>query len=396
MQHIGFYLNASEYSIPILSVREIIKTPAITKIPQSPSYIEGITNIRGNVIPIVNLKNLINANGDREKSDTVIVISIGKITFGILVDGIAGAINVDEASIEPSEHILKEHVEQVEGVAKLSDRLVILLDTKKLFPLEDMSLFEGFVDIVQESDIGTVELMKTVQTMAGEVTIRELNDAKEFFLQKGIDASDPRFSILEDVINFMNALVSQDCDKADSAVQNILKKGKSDLFMEVGRITRKLHDSLRIFKESIDPKFREFATVEMPNAIDSLQSVIDKTEEAANRTLGIVEKYILKMDDLCSHISDIKTPEASVNYLRNFKNDLENDLTEILTTQSFQDITGQTLKKVIKLVGDIEGELVRLIANFGVKVDQAAKTKAEAAEKVSQHDIDDLLKDFGF
>ena len=62
MQYIGFNLGANEYTIPILKVREIINMPAITRMPQSLPYIEGVTNIRGNIIPIVNLKKLVNLN----------------------------------------------------------------------------------------------------------------------------------------------------------------------------------------------------------------------------------------------------------------------------------------------------------------------------------------------
>ncbi len=396
MQYIGFYLNENEYSIPILKVREIIRTPSITKMPQSPHYVEGITNIRGSAISIVNLKKLINANGNSEMGGNVIVISIGKITFGILVDGITGVIHVDESSVEPAERFLTKNVDQVEGVAKLSDRLVILLNTKKLLPLEDVSLFEDFAEVVQEKDSETVEVSKTVNTMGGDIQVRESYNAKEFLVKRGIDADDPKFSIFDDIINFMNALTIQDYEKADTAILHIIKKGQSDLFKEVGTITRKLHDSIKSFREAVDPKLKEMATTEMPNAIDKLQFVIAQTEDAANKTMNIVEKYLLSMDELASHIRGIKGPEESISYLKNLKNCIEDDMTEILTTQSFQDITGQTLKKVIKLVGDIEGELVRLVATFGVKIEQEGKKEEETAQTVSQSDIDDLLKDFGF
>jgi Chemotaxis protein len=133
----------------------------------------------------------------------------------------------------------------------------------------------------------------------------------------------------------------------------------------------------------------------MPRAVDQLQMVIDKTEEAANKTMGIVEKYILKMDDLADNIRQLQGPESCVSFLKDFKNSLEDDFTEILTTQSFQDLTGQTLKKVIKLVGDLEVELVRLITTFGLKIEEKEVIKKEP-EKVTQEDVDDLLKEFGF
>ncbi|HIJ60030.1 MAG TPA: hypothetical protein HPP56_05380, partial [Nitrospirae bacterium] len=102
--------------------------------------------------------------------------------------------------------------------------------------------------------------------------------------------------------------------------------------------------------------------------------------------------------ELANHIRNLREPEESVAFLKDFKNRLEDDLTEIITTQSYQDLTGQTIKKVIKLVGEIEAELVRLITSFGVKIDTKAKVEEDGLshEKVSQADVDDLLKEFGF
>ncbi|HCL80686.1 MAG TPA: hypothetical protein DHW81_00140, partial [Nitrospiraceae bacterium] len=380
----------------ILKVQEIINLPQVTKMPQSPNYIEGITNLRGRIIPVVNLKKLVRLKRGDSAGEKVIVVTSGRVTFGVLVDGITGVVDKEDSEIEPTENIMKAHIEQVSGVAKVNDRLITILDAKKLIPMEDMSIFEE--EVFEVKEVGDkVEVIKKIEGMGGEMTVKELMDAKDFFEKKGIGANDPRYALFDDMVGFMNAVAGQDYEKADETIQNIInKKGQSDLFKEVGRVTRKLHDSIRSFKEALDPRLKDMAVTEMPNAVDKLQFVIEKTEEAANKTMGIVEKYILCMDELASHIRNVKEPEESVNYLKGFRSGLEDDLTEILTTQSFQDLTGQTIKKVIKLVGDIEEELVKLIATFGVKIEQGAKAEAAAPEEVSQSGVDDLLKDFGF
>lgn len=396
-QYIGFYLNRSEYTIPILKVREIVNMPEITRMPQSPSYVAGVTNLRGSIIPIVNIKKLVALGGEESISDKVIVISSGNMTFGILVDGITGVINIDESSIEPPDRFLPHNVEQVEGVAKLKDRLIVLLNPKKLIPFEDMSKFEDIVVDVKDVDSnGNVEVVKKVQTMAGEINVKELHNARDFFDKKGISPQDSRHLIFDDMVNFMEAMAGGNYEKADNVMQNIMKKGQGDLFKEVGKVTRKLHDSIKSFKEAIDPKLKDMAHTDMPNAVDRLHYVISKTEEAANKTMGIVEKYLLSMDDLSAQIRKLKEPEDAISYLKTYRNGLEDDMTEILTTQAFQDLTGQTIKKVIKLVGEIESELVRLIATFGVKIETGASVTVPAAEQVSQSGVDDLLKDFGF
>lgn len=390
MQYIGFTMNGNEFTIPILKVQEIVNLPQVTKLPQAPGYIEGITNLRGRVIPLVNLKQLAGIPGE-SAGEKVIVITSGRITFGILVDGITGVISLEDAAIEPPTDFNASDI--VAGVAKVDERLVVLLDTKRLIPLEDMSMFEE--EIFEVKDNGdSVEVVKKIEGIGGEMLVKEVLDARHFFDKRGIDTQDPRYALFDEMIGFMNAVNNHEYEKADAAIQNILKKGQNDLFQEVGKVTRKLHDAIRSFKEAIDPRLKDMAVHEMPNAVDRLQFVIERTEDAANKTMGIVEKYILSMDDLGTHIRNLKEPEASVDYLKTFKKNLEDDLTEVLTTQSFQDLTGQTIKKVIKLVGDVEEELVKLIATFGVKVEVAVREAAH--EEIGQSDVDDLLKDFGF
>lgn len=392
-QCIGFLLNENEYIIPILKVQEIIKIPQITKIPGVPYYVEGVTNLRGRVIPVLNLKRILNL-AEETQGNKVVVISTGKITFGALVDNITGVVNIDENSIEPAEEFLQHGDNNIEGVARINDRLLILIDIKKLIPTEDQALFEEeILDIHEEGD--KVEVVKKVASIGGEITVRELVDPVKFYEDKGITKDDPKYLLLEEIANFMNTVSQGDYEKADQIMSSIIQKSQSDLFKEVGKVARKLHDSLKSFREALDPRLKEMATEQMPRAVDQLQMVIDKTEEAANKTMEIVEKYILKMDDLANHVREIQGPEASVKYLKDFKNSLEDDLTEILTTQSFQDITGQVLKKVIKLVGDLEVELLKLITTFGLKFEEK-KTVTKEVEKVTQEDVDDLLKEFGF
>lgn len=392
-QCIGFLLNNNEYIIPILKVQEIIKIPQITKMPGVPFYVEGVTNLRGRVIPIVNLKRILKISDD-SIGNKVIVISTGKITFGALVDNITGVVNVDEGSIESSEEFLHHGDSHIEGVARINDRLLILLDIKRLIPAEDQALFEDDVlEIIEEGD--RVEVIKKVDSIGGEMVVREVIDPKKFYEIKGLSKDDPKYALIEEITNFMNAVSQGDYEKADSIMSSIIQKSQSDLFKEVGKVARKLHDSLKSFREALDPKLREIAIEQMPRAVDQLQMVIYKTEEAANKTMEIVEKYILKMDDLADHIRQIQGPEASVKFLKEFKNSLEDDLTEILTTQSFQDLTGQVLKKVINLVGDLEVELIRLITTFGLKIEEK-KTITKEVEKVTQEEVDDLLKEFGF
>lgn len=397
-QYIGFRLNNNEYAMPILKVKEIISMPSIVMLPKSPQYIEGIANIRGSITPILNLKRLLCLNTENLEDRTnqrIIISSNGKITFGIMVDEITGIINIEETNFESHDSILKEKVSYIEGIANLDNHLITLLDVKGLIPFEETNVIEDFVNAVEVLDERNIDVVRQEQGKGEEAFVKDVHYANEFFKELGVGVDDPRHRIISHVIAFMKAISNQDYESADKLIQEIMSYGQSDLFKEVGKVTRKLHDSIRHFKEAIDPKIKNIAETEMPNAVDKLQFVIQKTEDAANKTMGIVEKYILSMDEISSHIRILNGPEDSISYLKNFKNSLEDDLTEILTAQSFQDITGQTIKKVIKLVEELEGELVNLITTFGVKIDEGKKTEV-SSEKVSQEGVDDLLRGFGF
>lgn len=396
-QYIGFHLQTGEYAIPIMRVREIINLPEITHIPQSPSYLNGITNLRGSVIPVVDLKKLMHLPATEDGGLKVIVIASGRITFGLLVDGITGVISIEESAVESPENLPHGHEDQVDGIAKVDGRLLVLLNIKKLIPLDDLTLLEDLaVEVAQIGSGDTVEITRSVQTMGGEVRMKEISAAKQYLEKSGVTPNDPRHEILDDMINFMTAISEGNQAQADEAIRRLTSTGQGDLFNEVGKITRKLHDSIKSFKEAVDPRLKDMAQGELPNAVDRLQFVIDKTEEAANKTMSVVEKYVLTMDELAGHIRKIQGPPETVEFIKQFKNGLEDDLTEILTTQSFQDLTGQTIKKVITLVHDIEAELVRLVTSFGVKIESGAQEPSAVAEKVSQSDVDDLLKELGF
>jgi len=398
-QHIGFKLGEEEYSVPILSVREIINVPEMTHMPRTPEYIEGVANLRGSVVPIVSTRKVVKLGGaagpvGHGEGDRVIVLINGKAAYGILVDGITGVIGIDEASIDPPEKILNGASEQFVGVAKCNGRLIVVLDPRKLLPNGD-GLPESDVEVRETADSNKVEVIRKVHTMGGDVEVRELRDAKEFLARK-IDSKDPNSKALENIVAFMEAMTSQDYAAADAAVEQLVKSPEDSLFKEVGKVTRRLHDSLKSFKDAIDPKITQLVSNEVPSAVDRLQYCVRKTEEAANKTMGIVEKHLLQMDELAANIRKLQGPEDAVKYLKDFKNRYEDDLTEIITTQSFQDLTGQTIQKVIQLVADIEKELVGMVAAFGLKIDMGAKGSEEVREKVSQAGVDDLLKEFGF
>lgn len=397
-QYIGFKLNDSEYTIPILKVREIINTPHITSLPQSLHYMKGIINLRGNIVPVIDLRALMSAGGEAGPSSKVIVLASGESTYGILVDAITSVINIDEADIESPQGFMHEELVRVEGVARLDDRLVILLDTDKLVELDGLDVLgDKLVEIspTQEAaGAGKAEVPRLPGSDSGVVRSSEIRDAKDILREK-LGRDEDKRKYLNTIVELLDSLTSHDYDKAEVLITELMKSSDEDFYREVGKVTRKLHDSIKEFKEALDPRIKKIANEDVPNAVDNLEFVASKTAESAEKTVEVVEKYLGRMKEFERTVKKIRSPKASVNYLMSFKESMDADLNDILVAQEFHDITGQAIGKVIDLVNTIETELVGLIAAFGVKGDLTPESRP-VPDKISQEDVENLLKEFGF
>lgn len=135
LQLVTFKLGTEEFGVDILKVQEINKMMNITKIPNAPAFIEGVINLRGKIIPIVDLRKRL---GFREqpydKSTRIIVVELEDLVLGFIVDSVSEVLRIPENTIEPPPSMVAGiESEYIEGVGKLDDRLLILLELKKIF-----------------------------------------------------------------------------------------------------------------------------------------------------------------------------------------------------------------------------------------------------------------------
>lgn len=134
-QLVSFHMDNEEFGVDILKVQEIIKMISITKVPNAPSYIEGVINLRGKVIPIVDLRlRLSMIKKEYDKNTRIIVIEINGKTFGFIVDSVSEVLRIQRSIIEaPPEIVTGINSDFITAVGKLEDRLLILLDLEKIF-----------------------------------------------------------------------------------------------------------------------------------------------------------------------------------------------------------------------------------------------------------------------
>lgn len=139
LQLVSFNLDEEEYGVDILTVREINKMLPITKIPNSPSYVEGVINLRGRIIPVVNLRNKMQLLcKENDKHTRIIVVDLGSKTIGFIVDRVSEVLRVPKSLMEePPEFVMNIDSKFITAVGKLEDRLLILLDLNKVLLTED-------------------------------------------------------------------------------------------------------------------------------------------------------------------------------------------------------------------------------------------------------------------
>jgi purine-binding chemotaxis protein CheW len=139
-QLVVFNLAEEAYAVDIAVVREIIQMQSITHVPGTPHSVEGVINLRGSVIPIVDLRKRFKLNGvDKDKDTRIVVVSCKGQDVGVIVDSVAEVLRIPVDSIEPSSSVFtEEHLEYLLGIVKTTDKLIILLDMDQVLSRQDI------------------------------------------------------------------------------------------------------------------------------------------------------------------------------------------------------------------------------------------------------------------
>ncbi len=152
LQIVTFRVGEEEFSVSILKVQEIIRMSEITKVPRSPEFVEGVINLRGKVIPVIDLRKRFGLPTAERTSDTrtIVVDCEGKVV-GLIVDSVTEVLRLSQSTVEPPPDIVGGvDSEYISGVGKLEDRLVILLDIDKVLSIGEKDLL-GEMNLEQAS-----------------------------------------------------------------------------------------------------------------------------------------------------------------------------------------------------------------------------------------------------
>ncbi len=141
-QLVVFNLAEECYGVDISTVREIIQMQTVTAVPESPPFVEGIINLRGVVIPVVDLRKRFGLDTIEHNQDTrIMVVNCKGQDIGIVVDSVTEVLRISSDLIEPASSVVTGgDAQYLQGIVKLQDRLVILLDVELLLSNEDVAL----------------------------------------------------------------------------------------------------------------------------------------------------------------------------------------------------------------------------------------------------------------
>lgn len=237
---------------------------------------------------------------------------------------------------------------------------------------------------------------------------------------------------LEQARSLVEFLESDQQDAADAIIAEIQNPINSELFAEIGKLTRQLHDSLTNFQ--LDSRLNDLATADIPDAKERLNFVITRTEEAANKTMDAVEAIFPVVDTIAEQVEAVNPSwtklmnnELDLNEFKALCVDIDTLLkntgketqhihslmTDVLMAQDFQDLTGQVIRKVIDLVREVEDSLINMLTAFGISAEAIQESgKPKVGDNLvegpivntdnrddvveDQDDVDDLLSSLGF
>ena len=134
IQLVSFTIGDEEFGVDILKVQEINRMLAVTRVPNSPEYIDGVINLRGKVIPIIDLRRRFQMERrEHDKNTRIVVVELSGKVVGFVVDAVSEVMRIPKSVTEPPPPIVAGiDAEYITAVAKLEDRLLILLDLEKV------------------------------------------------------------------------------------------------------------------------------------------------------------------------------------------------------------------------------------------------------------------------
>lgn len=161
VQLVGFGIGRERFGVDILAVQEIIRSTEVTPVPNSPSFVEGVINLRGDIIPVIDLRKRLSLylSDSAIEKNWVLILRIGNRVVGFIVDNVSEVLKIAEDDIDPPPNIVIAGLENqyIRGVCEIDNRLLIILDfesvlfNEEYYALKDMDFDE--IKLIEEVSV---------------------------------------------------------------------------------------------------------------------------------------------------------------------------------------------------------------------------------------------------
>ncbi len=364
LQLVGFSVGGENFAVDIADIHEINRYEHINRMPELPDNVLGVIDLRGVVIPVIDLGGKLGITAGEITRDTrIIIVGFKGDKIGIMVDAVSEVLRVPDDCLENPPAITKSiSSEYLRGIIRNNGCIIIVLDLVQLFK-----------DYGQDSCIaGTVQ--KTYETNCSN------------------NVQDISHDDIDQLVDAARAMSQGDFHH----------EIKEELYGQLGDIARYINATIKKM-QAVEPNIAH-ASNKIPQASVQLSEITKATETATNNIMSQVEKVLDNHDLILHHTESAERGNELVNSLgevRNVVSENREILMDIVTGLSFQDLTGQKIKVIVGLIEEVEKRLLQLIVTFGLKskdaTEEVSSLKQFTDNPILKQDVvDNILKEFGF
>lgn len=405
IQLVGFKLGDEEYAIDILKVQEIIRMVEITAVPRADHFVLGVMNLRGKVIPVVDLRLRFNLDkSDFDKNTRIIVVNFEKESIGFVVDEVTEVMRITKSIVEPTPPLVGSvGQEYILGICKYNERLIILLDIDRVIfgeSKEDSELKKRFFNN-NEDNGSSIDFEESTQTedytptqtdevvseeqlgIAKEEEVISDTSVKEEVMAVDEESKDEGVSDLDDI----DALIAAELEKREKETEELIKKRKKRVEESVDEVLNDaLEQSEKIYQSESEHVSQDDLDALIAAELDKREK---ETEELIKRKKS--KKKIVESDESVEFQSENTTVDNEKENKDNLV--IERDSVEEIKQLAEKIIKGEISDLDIDIKGEV-GELLKLLLETKNKIDDLEPTINDSSVKIPtvKESLDDVTE----
>ncbi len=394
LQLVGFKLGDEEYAIDVLKIQEIIRLVEITSVPRTDSFVLGVMNLRGQVIPVIDLRVRFNLERtDFDKLTRIIVVKFDSEHVGFVVDEVTEVIRIDKNSVEPTPPLVGSiGQEYILGICKYDERLIILLDIDRVIYEEgkytESNLRKRFLGKDEITNITAEEKKEESEENTEEESapVVEEKDNEDVELSEKPDETEDLGVSSEDAD--IDELIAKELEKREKETEEMLKKKSQAETQESENSGNSSDDSE--YEDILNDAVNQASSVVSGESNhveqDDLDALIAKElEKREKETEEMLKKKKAEKKSEINSENDSESQSTEIQDIKKGSEDnriyLERDSVDELKDLARKIIDGEIKELDFDVKSEI-GELLRLILETKKKIDDIEPTIQDSSEQI--------------